>query len=765
MRRLIKKFVVLSALCFFVDVTAQYDSLWYFGIRAGLDFTSGSPMPISDSQLVTYEGTSTVCDNNGQLLFYTNGVRVLNRNHQLMPNGNFLAGGTSTTQSALIIPNTTNPARYYIFTADEFAGPDGISYSEVDMTADNGLGDVLVKNVQLLARSCEKLAACPHPNGVDVWVIGHEWNSNAFYAWKVGGDGISAPIISNAGILLTGLPPFIQSAGQMKISPDGTRLVMANIDLDSQLFDFDANTGVVSNPVTLMNGSAFGAEFSPSGNALYVTDISNTGTRDFRIMQFNLDAADIPASSIQVGDSDASIGLMALGPDSKIYIANYGETRISSIQNPDVIGNDCNVSLLSTSLGVRTTFYGLPVLYQPGFYVTDINSEEACVGTVIDFSVDTRLQPESINWDFGDGTFSNQMEPSHSYQLPGTYTVKVSVRRNGYERYFSELVDVFPNPTANQPPDMELCDDDSDGQEVFDLYSQNRIILGTQSPLKHVVTYHLTRDDAIGGLNPLPRNYTNISNPQPIFVRVTSVARCYAVTVFFIRTVPKPVVDMPLEYWICSGNSVTLTAPSGFSNYLWSTSETTRSITVTQPGNYTLTVTESGTNINCQTSINIIVREANIPIIRDTEIKDWTDNDNSINVRMESPGDYLYSIDGINYQQSPFFYGLLPGLYTVYAKNDCGIDTEEVAILMYPRFFTPNGDGYNDFWTIRYAHFEPDMQVHIFDRYGKVLTFFNPGESSWDGFYNGKQLPSTDYWFVVKRNNGREYNGHFSMLR
>ena len=95
----------------------------------------------------------------------------------------------------------------------------------------------------------------------------------------------------------------------------------------------------------------------------------------------------------------------------------------------------------------------------------------------------------------------------------------------------------------------------------------------------------------------------------------------------------------------------------------------------------------------------------------------------------------------------------------------CGIAEKEVALLYYPNFFTPNGDGYNEKWQIKYSVLEPQMKVTIFDRYGKVITSFGGMSDGWDGTLNGAKLPSTDYWFVVTREDGREYKGHFAMMR
>jgi gliding motility-associated-like protein len=127
---------------------------------------------------------------------------------------------------------------------------------------------------------------------------------------------------------------------------------------------------------------------------------------------------------------------------------------------------------------------------------------------------------------------------------------------------------------------------------------------------------------------------------------------------------------------------------------------------------------------------------------------------------------FLYSIDGINYQNSSNFYDLKNGLYTLYVKDiyDCGTVSKLFYLLMYPKYFTPNNDGYNDRWKIKFSELENDLIIEIFDRYGKLLNVMNSKES-WNGTYNGIELPSSDYWFVVKRQNGVIHKGHFTLKR
>jgi gliding motility-associated-like protein len=130
-------------------------------------------------------------------------------------------------------------------------------------------------------------------------------------------------------------------------------------------------------------------------------------------------------------------------------------------------------------------------------------------------------------------------------------------------------------------------------------------------------------------------------------------------------------------------------------------------------------------------------------------------------------GDYEYSIDGINYQANNLFSGVNSGEYKIYVrdKNGCGTATEEVYLLMYPKFFTPNGDGYNDTWKIKSSDNEKNLTFKIFDRFGKLLKELDSNSNGWDGTYANQPLPATDYWFVVTRKNGTEHKGHFSLKR
>lgn len=347
---------------------------WFFGVHAGVDFSSGTASALTYSVINTNEGCAAISDANGQLLFYTDGISVWNKNHQLMPNGSGLMGGISSTQSALIVPSPSSITDYYIFTVDEIGGPNGFRYSIVDMTLQLNLGDVTVKNSAILSNVTEKLTAVGQSGYY--WVAVHEWNSNAFYLYQLTSSGLQAPVISNSGIIHSN--SVIQNTyGQMKFSPCGDRLAAAVGYLDTiEVFDFDAATGIVSNPVSLPAGyHVYGIEFSPDGHYLYASTYDTQGT----LVQYDLfagNAAAINASKTVISTTADIYGLQ-LAPDGKIYVAKSFNQFLGVIDQPALPGLSCNYIDLGLDLDPQFTG-NTSALSLPGFVQSVFRDELSC---------------------------------------------------------------------------------------------------------------------------------------------------------------------------------------------------------------------------------------------------------------------------------------------------------------------------------------------------------------------------------------------------
>jgi len=187
-------FVISTLIFSTLFASAQNEgNIWYFGENAGLDFNGGTPIALTDGMLNTFEGCATISDNNGDLLFYTEGMVVYNKNHVLMPNGSGLLGHSSSTQSSIIVKKPASSTIYYIFTVDGSTGNGGgLNYSEIDITLDGGLGDVNAnKNINLIPFTCEKVTAVVHQNGSDFWIISPELNTNIIYSFLLTSSGLT----------------------------------------------------------------------------------------------------------------------------------------------------------------------------------------------------------------------------------------------------------------------------------------------------------------------------------------------------------------------------------------------------------------------------------------------------------------------------------------------------------------------------------------------------------------------------------------------
>lgn len=358
---------------------------WYFGNHAGITFAGGSPVVLTNGALNTVEGCASISDAGGNLLFYTDGVTVYDQLHQSMPNGGNLKGHSSSTQSAIIIKKPGSSTNYYIFTSDagEYIDPpnDGFHYSEVDMSLNSGMGDVILssKNILLMDSCTEKIAAVKHANGTDIWVMTHRWKSDKFYAWLVTAAGVSAsPVITAIGSIHTGNDD--NTIGQMKFSPQGNKLALAvNIDGFFELFDFDNVTGIVSNTLHLQIPqfiSAYGVEFSGNGSRLYVSTLYFNSVYQFDLLAGS--PSDIINSQIIVGASSAGVsnGSLQLATDGKIYMALAsginGHASLARINSPDSPGAACNFVNNTFSLGTGKSWFGLPSCMASYFLPTGI---------------------------------------------------------------------------------------------------------------------------------------------------------------------------------------------------------------------------------------------------------------------------------------------------------------------------------------------------------------------------------------------------------
>lgn len=357
MKRIFTTSLLLLLFCFISN--AQYNlphnKVWALGYHCGVNFNSGTPVPITTS-ISSFEGTASVCDSTGALLFYTDGNNIWSGiTGAIIPFGAILNGGSnntsSTTQGALIVPDPGNYNRYYVFS--QSAHPvSNLFCNVVDMTLNNGIGAVdtgfNLRGVMLGDSLSEKMISVKGCND-NVWVVVHSRYDTTFMSYLITPFGLNVnPVISATG----GGVPDQYTFRVMKGSPDRTKIMVSG-SARLELFDFDFLNGTVYNPKLISSTQGgYGGAFSPDGTKYY-----SAGT------QFDLSAPNPSATATNLSVNIVSD--MRLGPDGKIYFKSPVQqtyTFLGRINNPNAAGLACNVQDSVTSLAFPLTglTYGFP---------------------------------------------------------------------------------------------------------------------------------------------------------------------------------------------------------------------------------------------------------------------------------------------------------------------------------------------------------------------------------------------------------------------
>lgn len=739
---------------------------WYFGNKAALNFSTCIPTVVSGSQMNTIEGCATISDVNGNLLFYTDGIKVWNRNNAVMPNGTGLYGHPSSTQSGVIVPQPGNDSIYYVFTVDVENGIRGLNYSIVNMKLNGGLGDVTVKNTNLLASANEKLTAVRHSNQVDIWVITRQFNSDKYYAWLVTAAGISVmPVISTSPNYLG--TPFVISRGYLKPSTDGKRLLSA-FDLFPfmEFSDFNNQTGAVTNIIKMKSqpktipstgvAGGYGVEFSPDNRLLYITTyfefsapcptcpIFSTYINQFNIT--NPDSTAIANSAVLI-DSGGSVnnpaydyyGALQLTKTGKIYIAQFDLNKLSVIDNPNAAGIACNFQKNAIDLGSGRSMAGLPTFIQsyfnPNYRTYDYSYTEDC-NKILSFTLNTSFPYDSLRWDFGDppsgvNNTSTLPNPTHTYNINSIRIVKLLV--------FNHYGCVSRTDTVQKQITV--------GNKYFNLGNDTAICVRDTLFLNATTTGAISYTWSIGATTPTIK----VSQPGIYWCDV-SFNGCIYRDSLVLSNKPYPNVDLGNPATLCEGQTLLLDATNINSTYLWQDGNTNPSYLVMQQGKYFVTVNKQG----------CIIKDT-VDIAYQLKPRFTLGTDKS--VCLGTPYILNPGLNGVTYlwqdgSVTPTYRVIQPGNYSVTITNNCGSTTDDIVIstavceLYVPNSFTPNGDGINDLFKASYGDNVREFHLQVFNRYGQVVFETIDKNKGWDGTYKGVKQPIESYvWLVQYRTN------------
>lgn len=570
-------FTVSILLLSFYNLLAQKQANnWALG-NYQLDFNSGQAVVKFGYADYLNRGIGIISDQNGSLLFYSDGFSVWNKNHQLMPNGTELipAHGNTSTQESIIIPDPGNSGKYYLFTIDPWNGQNtsGLYYSIVDLSAGNGLGDVTTKGIRILENTTNKISAAFHENGRDVWLLTHQHNTNNYYSFLVSSEGVSdAAVLNHAG------KTHGFWSGQLKFSTDGKKVACSrNYDYSDKtsfdLFDFDPSTGRLSNGMSFVlpaDRDCEGIDFSADSKKLYVAQGGSSG--ESGLYQFDLSSTSQEEiqESMTLLHREIHNGFrqLQLATDGNIYITKGGggggTAHLGVISNVNAVAADVIVEENGLDLQGGSSFVNFtPNFIQNYFFQTSFSYENTCQSTPTQFTITNTYLLESVEWSFGEGSASTAVNPEFTYEEAGTYSVVLTARYPDHNDVITKEVIINPFP------DLEL------GEDVIQCYGSKISVDNVFSSYK----WH----------NGDTTSVTTVTESGYYTLQVTNKYGCIAKDSLYVDVIELPQISLPDTVYLTEGESITL-VPGDFDAYSWSTGETSPTIDVSQPGWYSVVV-------------------------------------------------------------------------------------------------------------------------------------------------------------------------------
>lgn len=579
------KFLILCILSNIICFSQGEANNWFFGENAGLNFTNGGKPITQNGTLKTLEGCASMSDGEGNLLFYSDGTTVFTRSHAIMENGTDLKGHSSSTQSAIIVPNPIDDNIYYLFTVGQFREA-GFHYYTIDLSKNNGEGAVIGDEVNLDPTDgtytktwTEKITAVKS-NDCDYWVLSIV--ENKILAYRIDENGVNTdPIISNSTFFA------YNTRGYLKVSPNGKKLAVAHQGIIQEerkliLYDFNRDTGEVTNENIIYQSQndeqPYGVEFSAESKMLYMTTTDYIGTNNedededvpqngnYRLYQFELENSVISRTRTLIyTEKNAFRGALQLGPDKKIYATipeTYfkGTTFLDVIHEPELKGKNCRFRKGYIYLGGKFSMQGLPPFIQSIFAEdeinivnpyeeVDLNSSELSICENSSYTLQGPDIPEGdYTWTFDNGTGEiklplptprNQLTiNSNSTDNIGLYTLTVETNDKCNLLLKGEANLSFIKPPATNPlATLIKCDQfDSNANDGLTFFNLKESIdeLTYNDPQSFSVYYYLNDDDAendIFNQNSLPLVYSNTTPNQTITAKLFHLnSKCYSLS-------------------------------------------------------------------------------------------------------------------------------------------------------------------------------------------------------------------------------------------
>ena len=697
---MLRSVLILLVLGVFSSIQAQpvkkpqFDK-WVFPNYCQLDFTGGAPVFSKTGAASVIESSGCYGDQNGNVLFYSDGVNMYDSTHSIMPNG-VVWSSAGGRMGPLIVPVIGNSSRYYAFQVDggsttftqPACGPlgryDGLYYHIIDMNLNGGLGDIVPgrKNISLVDSTGEAVIGMMHENGKDFWIIVRKARTNDYYSYLVTENGVcTTPLISSftGGI-------HVNAVGLMTLAPshDATQIAIAQGSSSNpgltQIFDFDNCTGRLSSPVNISNTnrSWYDVAFSPNDSLIYLTWLSGTGNAT--MFQFERFATNIPGSQVTLGGSIpwglypnliGYVGMRVYG--DTLYVAN-ADSSLHILSTPNVKSSPglINHWIYTAPYGSRVSYnfpnyFDYELDFKPKSYVA-ARDTFICPGDSLQIGRSTNcVDPEYMySWSPSAGLdFDTAPNPWAQPSATTEYILTINFLCFTY----TDTVTVYV-PDFNASNDTTICVGDSivlmaSGGTSYAWSTGDTTALITVAPSLNT-TFFVTISDSlcttmdsivvslatgvIADISPLSYlgcapdtiAFTNSSNGTDYFwdfgngdtsnqvsptyiytspgtyngslVAIDSSSCNIFDTAFFVVNILSPSVDAGPNVVICAGDSAVLTATGGIT-YLWSTGDTTTSITVAPSVDTTYYVT--ATDTVCPNSMDSVLVSLPAAVVAD----------------------------------------------------------------------------------------------------------------------------------------------------